>query len=531
MKNKPIVLLILDGWGLSPSWGGNALTMNNPRNMEQLWKYYPHTVLKALSIVTNGEIVGDSRLGHSLIGTGRHVKSNYTLINEKIADRSFYHNETISGAINWAKKNNSNLHLVGLISDGGVHSHIDHLLAILKFCHEHDFNRVYVDAITDGTDSGPTDALSYIDKIQEKMNELDIGKFSSLGGRFWAMDRDKNWTRVGKYYNCLIGEKYQRYKDIRTAISANYNHGYNDEFIEPGLVADEKQKFHPLKKNDAVIMFNFREDRSRQLAKIIIERKPGTLFKRFKRIDDLYFASFINYQREIPAKIIFPDPEYKNSLSEVLARFNLNHIKIAESQKYAHVTYFFNGGIEDPFIGEDRKIISSINIDSFDKAPEMSAHGVADAVVKAIKSDKYDLIVANFANVDMVAHTGNIMATGIAVRYVDKLVRVITSTNLKHGGATIITADHGNAEQMVQLKKAVSEKETLHTTNPVPFILVTPDNRKNLIQSAVSHQTNALSKILGAKDSLADIAPTILELLKIPKPSEMTGHSLLNRLE
>jgi len=531
MKYKPVVLLILDGWGLSPSWGGNALTMNNPKNMEQLWKYYPHTVLKALSIVANGEIVGDSRLGHTLIGTGRHVKSNYTLINEKIADRSFNHNETILGAINWAKKNNSNLHLIGLISDGGVHSHIDHLLALLKVCRDHDFKRVYVDAITDGTDSGPTDALIFIEKIQEKMRDWGVGEFSSVSGRFWAMDRDKNWNRVGKYYNCLIGQKFLRYHDIKRAITANYNHGFNDEFIEPGLIADEQEKFHPLAQNDSVIVFNFREDRSRQLARIIIDKKAGTLFKKFKRIEDLYFATFINYQKELPAKIVFPEQEYKNSLSEVLARANVNQIKIAESQKYAHVTYFFNGGIEDPFIGEDRKIIRSMNLDSYDQAPEMSAHAVCEAVVNAIKSEKYEFIVANFANVDMVAHTGNILATGVAVRYIDKLVRVITSTCLKAGGATLITADHGNAEQMVQLKRAVSEKETLHTLNPVPFILVTPDVRKNLIQSAVSHQTNALSKILSAKDSLADVAPTILELLQIPKPSEMTGHSLLNRLE
>jgi 2,3-bisphosphoglycerate-independent phosphoglycerate mutase len=411
-----------------------------------------------------------------------------------------------------------------------VHSHIDHLLALLTLCHEKNFNRVYIDAITDGTDSGSTDALKYIEKIENKIKDVNLGKINSIGGRFWAMDRDGNWDRVLKYYNMLIGKNPTVYPNVKKAITDNYTKGINDEFIAPGMIQNGNA-IVPLKKDDAVIMFNFREDRSRQLARVIIDKKAGTIFSRPRHIEDLYFATFINYKQEIPAKIVFPCIECKNSLSEVLSKANIGQLKIAESQKYAHVTYFFNGGSEDPFVGEDRKIIPSLDTDSFDKVPEMSAKAITKATLRAIESGKHELIVVNFANVDMVAHTGNILATGKAVQIIDRLVRVITGFNLKHNGATIITADHGNAEQMVQLKRNTSQKETLHTLNPVPFILITPKNRKNLIQSATSHHSTALAKIIGAKDSLADIAPTILELMELPKPPEMTGHSLLNRLE
>lgn len=532
MEFKPIVLIILDGWGLSPSWGGNALSMNNPKNIESLWKFYPHTVLQALSTITFGEIVGDSRLGHTLIGTGRSVISNYGIITQTIKDRTFFRNEALLGAINWAKKNNSNLHLMGLMSDGGVHAHIDHLLALLRLAHEQNFTRVYIDAITDGTDSAPTDALRYIEKIENKIKELGIGAFSSIGGRHFAMDRDEHWERINSYYTTITTTNTNNYDSVTKAITKSYELGLNDEFIKPGLIKDQKGQTHPIKANDAVIFFNFREDRARELTRIFVDQKFRKIFWKPKKIEDLYFATFINYQKDLPAKIVFPAINYKNSLSEVLSKADFKQLKIAESQKYAHVTYFFNGGTEEPFVGEERKIISSQNVESFDSVPEMSAPGITSAAVKAIKSDKYELITINFANIDMIAHTGNIVATGQAVQIIDKLVQEIVDANFKAGGATIITADHGNAEQMIQLKNSVSnERETSHTLNPVPFILITPKNRKNLLQSAISSQTNSLSKILAARDTLSDVAPTILELMGIPKPKEMTGKSLLSRLE
>lgn len=532
MHFKPIVLIILDGWGLSPSWGGNALTMNNPKNIEDLWRHYPHTVLQALSTISSGEVMGDSRLGHTLIGTGRLVQSNYAKISGSITNRSFFKNEALLGAINWAQKNNSNLHLVGLISDGGVHSHIKHLLALLNLAHEKNFDRVYVDAITDGTDSGATDALRYIEIIENKFKELGSGQFSSIGGRYFAMDRDEHWDRIREYYRAVTEGTDTNYPSIRQAVSLNYNQGVNDEFINPGLIIDPQNKIHPIKSNDAVVFFNFREDRARELTRVFVDSKFSRLTWRPKKIEDLYFATFVNYEKNLPAKVVFESMNYQNTLSEVVSKVYLKQLKIAESQKYAHVTYFFNGGTEEPFVGEERKIISSPNVDSYDKAPEMSARAITDTTIKAIKSKKYDLIVLNFANIDMVAHTGNIVATGQAVQIVDKLVGEIVEENLKNHGVTIITADHGNAEQMVQLKQSLAgEKETVHTLNPVPFILITPENKKNLLQSAISHDTNALSKIIQAKNTLADVAPTILQLMELPKPKEMTGHSLSNKLE
>ena len=532
MEFKPIVLIILDGWGLSPSWGGNALAMNNPKNIESLWRFYPHAVLQALSTIVTDEIVGDSRLGHTLIGTGRNVLSNYAIISKTIKDRTFYRNETLLGAINWAKKNKSNLHFIGLVSDGGVHAHVNHLLALLQLAHEQNFNRVFVDCITDGTDSGPTDELRYIEKIEDKFKELGIGKFSSIGGRYYAMDRDEHWERITGYYNIITQTTGPVYSSAKKAVNINYGQGLNDEYIKPGLIADEQGKLYPISSNDAVVFFNFREDRARELTRIFVDPKFGTMFNKPKRLEDLYFATFINYQKNLPVKVVFPDMDYRNSLSEIVSKAYLKQLKIAESQKTAHVTYFFNGGAEEPFIGEERKIISSPNVDSFDKVPEMSAKDITKTAISGIKSGKYDLIVINFANVDMVAHTGNIIATGQAVQALDKYVQEIVDTNLKAKGATIVTADHGNAEQMVQLKRSLAnERETTHTLNPVPFILVTPKNRKDLMKSAVAAQANALSKIMTAKSTLADIAPTILELMGIPKPQEMTGHSLLNKLE
>ncbi|MEI6040251.1 MAG: 2,3-bisphosphoglycerate-independent phosphoglycerate mutase [Candidatus Berkelbacteria bacterium] len=531
MKFKPIVLIILDGWGLSPSWGGNALTMNNPKNMENLWKNYPHTVLQALSTIASGEVVGDSRLGHTLIGAGRAIQSNYAIISESINQRSFFRNDTLLGAINWAKKNNSNLHLMGLVSDGGVHAHIDHLIGLLRLAHEQNFDRVFIDMITDGTDSAPTDSLRYIEKINNKILELGIGKFSSIGGRYYAMDRDEHWDRINIYYKAITEPSNTNcYNSITEAVTSNYKQGLNDEFIKPGLIVNSG-KIYPIKSNDSVVFFNFREDRARELTQTFTGQTKQ-MFNKPKLIEDLYFATFINYQKNLPVKIVFPDMDYRNTLSEVVSKAYFRQLKIAESQKYAHVTYFFNGGYEESFVGEERKIITSANVQSFDQKPEMSAKEITDTAIRAIKSEKYELIVLNFANVDMVAHTGNIMATGQAVQIIDKLVQEIVDTNLKTKGATIITADHGNAEQMVQLKNSLNnDKETLHTLNPVPFILVTPENHKNLMQSAVSHQTNSLSKILNAQDTLADVAPTILELMQIPKPKEMTGHSLLKKLE
>lgn len=531
-KYKPIVLVILDGWGLSPSWGGNALMMNNPKNISDLWRNYPHTILQALGAIEYGNIVGESRLGHLMIGAGRGVTSFHSRINHEIKDRGFFKNKVLIDTIKWAQKNNSNLHLIGMISEGGVHSDVSHLLALLDLAHKMDFSDVYIDAITDGTDSGPTDALSYVEKINQKISQLKLGQFSSVAGREYAMDRDEKWDKIREYYLVLTEPQKTTAKNISEVISRNYREGKNDEFITPTQLLGKDGKTHEIKDGDAVIFFNFREDRARELTRVFVDKDFHKFLWHPKKFNNFYFTTFTNYQKNLPAKVAFSEEYLDKNLSQVLSDAQLNQLKIAESEKMAHVTYFFNGGKEEPYDLEERKIISSPNVSSYDQKPEMSAEAVAKALKNAIKSKNYDFILINFANVDMVAHTGNILATGQAVQILDKIIGEVVELNLRAGGATLITADHGNAEQMVSINKQLStERETLHTLNPVPFILVAKDKRKNLISASITPELNSLARILDAKDTLADIAPTVLELAGIPKPEEMTGHSLLDRLK
>lgn len=528
-----VVLVILDGWGLSPSWGGNALVMNNPKNIDGFWRSYPHKILQALGAIEYGNVVGESRLGHMMIGTGRIVKSPHSRINQEIQSRKFFKNETLLGAFNWAKHNKSNVHLVGMISNGGVHSDIDHLLALLDMAHRQDFDNVFIDAITDGTDTGATQALEFVEKISNKITDLKLGQFSSICGRSLAMNRDEHWEKTRKYYEMLTMGKAKISDKIEKAISESYRNNLTDEYIEPILIKDNLGKTNPIKEGDAIIFFNFREDRARQLAQVFLDKKFRKLLWKPKKLSDLYIATFSNYQKNLPAKVAFPDITYENNLSEILSKSNFKQLKIAESEKMAHVTYFLNGGREEAYIGEERKIISSPNVASYDLTPEMSSRLITKTAIEAIKSKKYDLIVINYANVDMIAHTGNIIAVGEAVQSLDEQVGQLVQSNLANGGTTMITADHGNAEQMVNISKKTntSERESTHTLNPVPFILVKNDLKKDLIKTSLSYGPNALSKIISATDSLADVAPTVLEIMGLPKPAEMTGHSLLSRLE
>ena len=526
-KYKPVVLIIMDGWGLSPSWGGNALMMNNPKNIDRLWRQYPHKILQALGAIEYGNVVGESRLGHLMLGAGRPVSGSHSIINRTIKDRSFFRNKVLKDAISWAKDKNSNLHLLGMISAGGVHSDVDHLLTLLELCHKENFDRVYIDAITDGIDSGPTDALKFIEKINHKIKELGTGHFSTINGRRFAMDRDEHWDRIRKAFESLTQGKGEKFETAEKAVSSNYRNGVTDEFIEPAVIGTPT----PIKENDSIIFFNFREDRAKQLAKIFVGKNFRAFLWKPKVPDNLYFATFGNYAEDLSLKIAFPSIVYKNGLSETLSESGFHQLKVAESEKASHVTSFFNGNNNGAYKFEERKIVSSPDVSSFDLRPEMSAEEVTRSVVKAIEAGKYDFILVNFANVDMVAHTGNIIAVGQAVQILDKAVQKIIDANLKVHGATIITADHGNAEQMINIDQNVGERETLHTLNPVPFILITPDNKKNLLKISISYEPNALAKIIQAKDTLADVAPTILELLNIPKPKEMTGKTLIGRLE
>lgn len=528
---KPIVLLILDGWGLSPSWGGNAISMANPPFINGLWKNYPHLILQALKPLAGmyGR-VGNSEIGHSLIGSGRLLEDDLTRINKAIKNGSFFENEVLKRACAISKTRRSSLHLMGLVSDGGVHSHIDHLFALIKLAKKEGVEKLFIHAFLDGLDTKPTSGIIYMTKLLSFLEEMKLGRISTIVGRHFAMDRDSRWDKTQRCYQAITKGRGNVYSTPLHAISSSYKRGFTDEFIPPLVIGCGKRneiiKDQLIKDGDAVIFFNFREDRARQLTRVFVDKsfRPLWCFKK----PDLFFVTFTQYQANLPVNVAFPPVEVKNSLPEVLSINKLKQLHVAESEKYAHVTYFFNCGKENPYPGENRIIIPSLRVNSPDKAPEMKAREITEVIIANLK--KYDFIVANFANVDMVGHSGNILATSEAVRIIDQCVEKIVNKVLEVGGAVIITADHGNAEQMIYLKKE-GDPETLHTLNPVPFILVTPTNKIKESSIAYNFATKTILKdIITSNHTLADIAPTILDLLGIKKPTEMTGNSLLRYL-
>ncbi len=526
-KYDPIVLIILDGWGISPSWGGNALAVNNPENINRYWREYPHKVLQAFTLVAGKYgVVGDSRLGHSTIAAGRRIPQELEVISEAIINRSFYKNKVLIAAIRHCQKNNSNLHLLGLLSNGGVHAHLSHLKALLEMCYRFDFERVYLDLITDGIDSGHNDAISFIDQIKIKMTETDVGKFSSVMGRYYGMDRAGDFKRTKTAYDLLTAGKGQAHDSILEAVSSAYRTGYTDFNLPPMVIKNQGQA-QEIDDNDSVIFFNLRSDRSKQLAEFLTGKTSRFLGP--KKIKNLHLVTLTEYDKSLEAEVAFPKNEVANTLGEVLSKHQKRQLRLAESEKATHVTSFFDCGHFEPFSGEEIKIIPSKRIDPA-KNPQMAAFKIAKTAVHAIRHKKYDFILINFANVDMVSHTGNMIAAGKAIQVVDKVVSQIVKENLAVGGATIITADHGNIEQMVKLKPE-QDPEAKHTMNPVPFILITKDNKKNLFQGAISSYGSILPSIVTAKETLTDIAPTVLELMSLPKPAAMTGHSLLTKLE
>jgi len=530
MKYKPIVLIILDGWGLSPSWGGNALAVANPINMNRLWRDYPHKVLQAFTMVAGKYgVVGDSRLGHSTIAAGRRIPQDLEIISEAIAKRRFYKNKILIEAINHCIKHKSNLHLIGLLSIGGVHSHLRIVSALLELCWREKFKDVFLDLITDGIDGGANDTLNLIEDIQTKIKETGIGQFSSLVGRFYAMDRSDNFKLTRKAYELWVEGKGQIASTVSQAISQSYRLGFND-FNLPATLIQNIGKTHLIQDDDAVICFNFRGDRSVQLVKMLTGTGGHQIFWKPKKLSNLFFVTFTEYQKGLPVKVAFPRKEAKETLGEILASHEQKQLRVAESEKTAHVTTFFNCGHDTPFPREERKIVPSLSGVNPAKNPELSAPQIAREVLKAISSNKYDFILVNFANVDILSHSGDFRAAGTAIRTVDSLTSTIAESAVSAGGAAIITADHGNIEQMIKLNPQ-QDPEARHTLNPVPFILVTKEGKKDLIKGAVSTPYSTLSKIITAKETLADIAPTILELLGLPRPEVMTGHSLLNKLE
>ncbi|NES94976.1 MAG: 2,3-bisphosphoglycerate-independent phosphoglycerate mutase [Desertifilum sp. SIO1I2] len=508
---SPVVLVILDGWGYREATDGNAIAAAKTPVMNSLWEAYPKTLIS-----TSGKAVGlpegqmgNSEVGHMNLGAGRVVKQELMRITDAFEDGSIQENLALLKVCQEVRASGGKLHLVGLCSEGGVHSHLDHLLGLLSFAKQQDIAQVCIHAITDGRDTYPTDGIGSLKKIEEAIALIGVGQIVTISGRYYAMDRDRRWDRVRQAYEVMTQTGSGDGRTPTEVMEASYAEGVTDEFVVPVRIAEGA-----IEPNDGVIFFNFRPDRARQLTQAFVD--PA--FADFERsqIQPLSFVTFTQYDSTLPVLVAFEPQNLSNILGEVLAQRGLRQFRTAETEKYAHVTYFFNGGLEEPFAGEDRHLIPSPMVATYDKAPEMSAAEVTEVAIAAISEQVYSLVVINYANPDMVGHTGNLQATVTAIETVDECLGRLIESILKAGGTALILADHGNAELM---NDAEGNPWTAHTTNPVPFILVEGEGLKIPGHGA--------SVNLKSDGRLADIAPTILEILKLPQPPEMTGRSLI----
>jgi 2,3-bisphosphoglycerate-independent phosphoglycerate mutase len=508
----PVVLVILDGWGYRPETDGNAIAGADTPVMDSLWQAYPCTLLEASGKAVglpNGQM-GNSEVGHLNIGAGRIIPQELVRISNAVEDGSILSNPALLQVCDQVSQAGSKLHLIGLCSDGGVHSHLDHLLGLLDLAKVQGIADVCIHAITDGRDTNPMSGLTYITTIEQHLQRLGIGRIATISGRYYAMDRDRRWDRLQKAYAVMTQNQLPPKPLTALGVLQNYYaQNISDEFIPPTRLCSGA-----IEPNDGVICFNFRPDRSRQLTQALTD--PN--FSGFERplITPLAMATFTQYDPSLPVQVAFPPQNLTNMLGQVIARHGLKQFRIAETEKYAHVTYFFDGGQEEPNPGDDRVLINSPMVATYDQAPQMSARAVTQGAIEAIQKGIYALIVMNYANPDMVGHTGNYEATTKAIREVDACLGLLLSAVSQAGGTALITADHGNAEYMWDEKH---QPWTAHTSNPVPFILVEGERRKILGHGADVQLRH------GGK--LADIAPTILEILGLPQPPEMTGESLI----
>ncbi len=508
MNKTPVMLIVLDGWGIGKEYAGNAVYLANTPNFDRLMNRFPNTQLKASGLAVGlpeGQM-GNSEVGHLNIGAGRVVYQELTKITKSIKDGDFFEKEEFLRAIENAKNNNSKLHLMGLVSDGGVHSHDTHLYALLELCAREDFDRVYIHAFLDGRDVPPTIGKQHLSELQQKIEEIGVGKIATVSGRYYAMDRDRRWDRTKLAYDAMVLGKGKVNECPIEAVGKSYEEGINDEFVIPTVIVEKGEPIATIDSGDSVIFFNFRPDRARQITRAIVDEEFEG-FEREKKVET-FFVTMTEYDKTIKnVHIAFKTEIPTNTLGEYISKLGLSQLRIAETEKYAHVTFFFNGGREVPFQNEDRVLIPSPKVATYDLKPEMSAFEVKDEVLNRLNQDKYDLIVLNFANPDMVGHTGKLEAAIKAVETVDTCLGEIVDLLLKKGGKALITADHGNAEMMIDEKD--NSPITSHTTNKVPLILVGEEDVK--LREGI----------------LADIAPTILDMMGIEKPKEMTGETLI----
>ena len=509
MKDKLTMLMILDGFGENANEKANAVKMAKTPNIDNLMKTCNTTLIHTSGLdvgLPEGQM-GNSEVGHTNIGAGRIVYQELTRITKSIEDGEFFTIPEFTAAIENCKKHGTKLHILGLLSDGGVHSHIRHLYALLELAKRKDFNEVYVHCILDGRDTPPASAEGYIVGLEEKMKEKGVGKIASICGRFYCMDRDKRWERVQKAYDALVLGKGEKAGSATSAIEASYQKEIFDEFVEPTLICNNEKPIATIGENDSVIFFNFRPDRAREITRSLVDKDFDGFERKFF---PLYYVCFTQYDATMPnVNIAFKPTKLTNTFGEYISKQGLRQLRISETEKYAHVTFFFNGGEEKQYEGEDRILVPSPKVATYDLKPEMSAIEVTEKVVEAIGSKKYDCIILNYANPDMVGHTGNLEATIKAIETIDTCVGKVVEKVEEQQGVLLITADHGNAEQMIDYK--TGEPHTAHTTNPVPLILVGMDNVKL------------------KEGRLADLAPTMLDIMGLKKPEEMTGESLIQR--
>jgi 2,3-bisphosphoglycerate-independent phosphoglycerate mutase len=508
---KPLALIILDGWGITEKSEGNAIAAADTPNYDRLLANYPHSALGASGEgvgLPDGQM-GNSEVGHLNIGAGRIVYQELTRISKAISEKTFFENEVLLAAMAHARSNGAALHLAGLLSDGGVHSHNTHLYALLEMAKEQGVDKVYVHALLDGRDVPPANAREYIEDLEKRFIEIGVGVIATVMGRYYAMDRDKRWDRVERAYNAMVFGEGLKATLASGAVAQSYEKGETDEFVQPTVIIDKSgAPVATVKDGDAMIFYNFRPDRAREITRAFVDddfdgftRKPG-----FPKI---HYVCMTQYDKTIEAPVAFKPQVLTNTLGEVLSKNGLQQLRIAETEKYAHVTFFFNGGVEPPNPGEDRQLIPSPRVATYDLKPEMSAYEVTDAVLEEINRHKYDVIILNYANPDMVGHTGVMEAAVKAVAVIDECLGRVVDAVLAKDGRVLVTADHGNAEQMVDPDDG--QPYTAHTTNPVPLIYIDKANQTASLEAG----------------RLEDIAPTMLMLLGIDQPAEMTGRNLI----
>lgn len=509
-SSKRVILCIMDGWGINShkcSEQSDATKLAHPSNYEKFKKEEKYTEIHADSEyvgLPQGQM-GNSEVGHLNLGAGRVVYQELTRINKSIREGEFFSNKAFLQAINFVKENNSALHMYGLVSDGGVHSSLEHLFALIKLASESGLKKVYVHAFLDGRDTPPRSACTYLEQVEAELKKYNLPPVASVIGRYWAMDRDNRWDRVEKAYNCLLLGEGECASSSIEAVENSYAKGDNDEFVQPTVVGGDESR---IKDNDAVIFFNYRPDRAREITKAI-NFVDFDGFERKAVRKNLHYVTMTQYDETFDYPVAFEPTRLVNILGEVLDAKGINQLRTAETEKYAHVTFFFNGGVEEPNKLETRVLVPSPRVATYDLQPEMSAYKVRDEVIKAIENPKYGFILVNFANPDMVGHTGVIKAAVKACQVVDECVGEIAEKAKKEGVTMLLTSDHGNAETMID--ETTGKVQTSHTTNEVPFFVINGDKDIKLKNDG----------------ALCDVAPTVLQLLDIEKPQEMTGNSLI----